>query len=126
MTVSTTVQSKCEHSQEGVINFAWGLSTQLFIKTLELRIVDWGGSLPSSQEGNSRQKSKHQPGTEALGKGAAQTPGPCPRSVLTCEWLLNLERLEMKFSEKSLSGFSALEHDHLTSQPQTPPNPGLC
>ena len=118
--------NKCEHSQEVVINFAWGLSTQLFIKTLELCIVDWGGSLPSSQEGNSRQKSQHQPGTEALGKGVAHTPGPCPGSVLTCEWLLNLERLKMKFSEKSLSGFSALEYDHLTSQPQTPPTPGFC
>lgn len=112
MTVFTTVQSKCEHSQEVAINSAWGLSTQLFIKALELRIVEWGGSLPSSQEGNSRQKTQHQPGTEALGKGAAQTRGPCPRSVLTCEWLLNLERLEMKFGEKSLSGFSALEDDH--------------
>lgn len=53
-------------------------------------------------------------------------PGPCPKSVLTGQRLLSLESLEMEFSEKSLSGSSDLEHDHLTSQPQTPPTPGLC
>lgn len=61
-----------------------------------------------------------------LREGAAHMPGPCPRSVLTGERLLSLESLEMEFSEKALSGSSALEHDHLTSQPQIPLTPGLC
>lgn len=97
-----------------------GLSTQLFIKALELRIVEWGGSLPSSQEGNSRQKTSTRYWRPWKGSGT----NPWTLSKVQCSLVNGFWILVSKWVWwKILSGFSALEDDHLTSQPQTPPTP---
>lgn len=46
-----------ENTEEVVIHFAQGAITQGFIKTSELGMEEWSGSLPSRQEGNPKQKS---------------------------------------------------------------------
>lgn len=51
-----SVNIVCKSTEEAVINFARGVITQGFIKTSELGIEEQGGSLPSRQEGNPKQK----------------------------------------------------------------------